>query len=252
MTVKGIDGCLPAGQDRAMNTQTIHAIAYIRVSTAEQGRSGLGLESQRAAIDQFAAAEGFTLAHVFTEVESAKGSDALERRPQLAAALKAAKKLKAPVVVAKLDRLSRDVHFISGLMSERVEFIVTALGRQADPFILHIYAALAEKERQLISLRTREGLKAAKKRGRVLGAAARKPSQAQLVKAGDKSTERADRFAREHRLIVSGAMTATGDNMTAAANQLNASGSVSATGKPWERRSVAAVVRRLQALKLWP
>jgi DNA invertase Pin-like site-specific DNA recombinase len=228
------------------------AIAYLRVSTEDQGRSGLGLEAQRAAITQFAQAEGFAIADWFTEVETGKGSDALDRRPQLVAALKAAKAAKAPVVVAKLDRLSRDVHFISGLMARRVEFIVTALGRQADPFVLHLYAALAEKERELISSRTKAGLAAAKARGQVLGAAARKPSSKQLKAAGATSVARADQFAKDHRLILSGALSATGGNMTAAAKQLNESGSVSAEGKPWERRSVAAVVKRLQALALWP
>ena len=97
------------------------------------------------------------VAHEFVEVETGKGADALDKRPQLAAALKMAKKLKAPVVVAKLDRLSRDVHFISGLMAQRVPFIVCALGRSVDPFTLHIYAALAEQERRMISQRTSAG-----------------------------------------------------------------------------------------------
>ena len=109
------------------------AVAYYRVSTAAQGRSGLGLEAQRDAVKEFASREALDLAEEFTEVESGKGSDALNRRPQLAAALRTAKRLRAPIVVAKLDRLSRDVHFVSGLMAERVEFIVTELGRQTDP-----------------------------------------------------------------------------------------------------------------------
>jgi DNA invertase Pin-like site-specific DNA recombinase len=86
----------------------------------------------------------------------------LDRRPQLAAALGQARKAKCPVIVAKLDRLSRDVHFISGLMSHRVPFIVAELGADADPFMLHLYAALAEKERALISARTRAALAAKK------------------------------------------------------------------------------------------
>ena len=90
-------------------------------------------------------------------------------RPQLAAALAHARKLKAPVIVAKLDRLGRDVHFISGLMVNRVPFIVTELGIDTDPFMLHIYAALAQKERALISARTKAALKAAKARGVKLG-----------------------------------------------------------------------------------
>jgi DNA invertase Pin-like site-specific DNA recombinase len=93
----------------------------------------------------------------------------LDRRPQLAAALKAAKKAKCAVVVSKLDRLSRDVHFISGLMAHKVPFIVAELGSNVDPFTLHIYAALAQQERRMIADRTRAGLAAAKARGVKLG-----------------------------------------------------------------------------------
>src|SRR6476660_8626368 len=130
-------------------------ISYIRVSTQKQGRSGLGLEAQRAANAQFAMREGYTVAGEYTEVETGKGFDALERRPQLAAALAEAKRRKCSIVVAKLDRLSRDVAFISGLMARRVPFIVAELGHDVDPFMLHIYAALAEKERRNISVRTK-------------------------------------------------------------------------------------------------
>jgi DNA invertase Pin-like site-specific DNA recombinase len=138
------------------------ALAYTRVSTDKQGRSGLGLEAQQVAIQAFAARERFDIVEWYSEVETGKGADALARRPQLAVALKAGRALRAPVLVSKLDRLSRDVHFISGLMAERVELIVTELGRQADPFVLHLFAALAEKERQLISERTKAGLAACK------------------------------------------------------------------------------------------
>jgi DNA invertase Pin-like site-specific DNA recombinase len=144
-------------------------VAYIRVSTSRQGRSGLGLEAQRQAVEGFAAAEGFEIVQTLVEVESGKGSDALARRPQLAAALKAARKAKAPIAVAKLDRLSRDVAFIAGLMSQKVPFIVTALGRNVDPFTLHIYAALAQQERRMISERTKDALARAKARGIKLG-----------------------------------------------------------------------------------
>ena len=112
--------------------------------------------------------EGFEIIAEFTEVETGKGADALDPRPRLKAALKAAKKAKCEAVV-KLDRLSRDVAFIAGLMVQRVPFIVVALGRNVDPFTLHIYAALAEQERRMISQRTIAGLAAAKARGRKLG-----------------------------------------------------------------------------------
>jgi DNA invertase Pin-like site-specific DNA recombinase len=103
------------------------------------------------------------------KIETGKGADALERRPKLNAALARARKLKGPIIVAKLDRLSRDVHFISGLMQHKTPFIVAELGADTDPFMLHIYAALAEKERRLISERTKAGLAAARKRGTKLG-----------------------------------------------------------------------------------
>src|SRR6201984_1868635 len=136
-----------------------HAIAYIRVSTQKQGKSGLGLEAQKEIIDRFAALEGFQISQTFTEVQSGKDDD--QKRPQLNAALEAARKAKMPVIVAKLDRLSRDVHFISGLMKHKVAFIVADLGADTDPFMLHLYAALAEKERRMISQRTKDALAAA-------------------------------------------------------------------------------------------
>ena len=140
-------------------------ITYLRVSTEKQGKSGLGLEAQREALARFAAQEGFEIAGEFVEVETGKGSDALDRRPKLGAALALARKLKCAVTVAKLDRLSRDVHFVSGLMAQGVPFIVAELGAGADPFMLHLFAALAEKERAMISSRTKAALTAAKERG---------------------------------------------------------------------------------------
>ena len=117
------------------------AVAYYRVSTKQQHRSGLGIEAQRAAVARFAECERFQLIAEYVEAETGKGADALDRRPQLAAALAAARAAKCPVIVSKLDRLSRDVAFISGLMAQRVPFIVAELGPDADPFMLHLYAA---------------------------------------------------------------------------------------------------------------
>jgi DNA invertase Pin-like site-specific DNA recombinase len=145
------------------------AVAYYRVSTARQGRSGLGIDAQRAAVTRFAAAEGFEIVREFVEAESGQGADALERRPQLAAALATGRALRCPVLVAKLDRLSRDVAFVAGLMAQRVPFIVAELGIDADPFMLHLYAALAEKERRLIAERTKAALAERKARGTRLG-----------------------------------------------------------------------------------
>src|SRR6188474_3652504 len=168
-------------------------VGYIRVSTARQGKSGLGLDAQKVALARFAEAEGLEIVAQYVEVESGKGADALDRRPQLAAALADARKRRCPVLVAKLDRLSRDVHFISGLMAHKVPFVVAELGADADPFMLHVYAALAEKERRLISERTRSALAAKKANGAALG------NPHNLEKAGDlgrlSQRSEADRFA---------------------------------------------------------
>jgi DNA invertase Pin-like site-specific DNA recombinase len=125
--------------------------------------------TRRDGLARFAASEDFAVIREFVEVETGKGADALDRRPQLAAALAEAHRRKCAVAVAKLDRLSRDVHFISGLMAERVQFIVAELGADVDPFILHLFAALAEKERGMIATRTRDALARAKARGVKLG-----------------------------------------------------------------------------------
>ena len=145
------------------------AVAYLRVSTRQQHRSGLGIEAQRATIARFAQAENIQIIAEYVEAETGKGADALDRRPQLATALAAAKAAKCCVLVSKLDRLSRDVAFVSGLMAQRVPFIVAELGRDADPFMLHLYAALAEKERRLISERTKAALAIRKANGGNLG-----------------------------------------------------------------------------------
>jgi DNA invertase Pin-like site-specific DNA recombinase len=176
------------------NRPAKQAVAYMRVSTGQQGASGLGLEAQRHALAEFAARERFEITETFEEVVSGKGDD-LARRPQLRAALRAARKIRdadyrcAPIVIAKLDRLSRDVHFISGLMAEQVPFIVAELGADTDPFLLHIYAALAEKERRLISERTKAGLAAARRRGVKLGG-----ENEQSRRTAAEAAERAERL----------------------------------------------------------
>lgn len=145
-------------------------VSYIRCSTQEQRRSGLGLEAQRSAIAQFAAAEGLEIIAEYAEVETGKGSNALTIRPQLKAAFSAASGHKnCAVTVSRLCRLSRDVCFISKLMSDNTPFIVADIGLNADPFTIHIHAAIAEKERKQISERTKAALAAAKKRGVRLG-----------------------------------------------------------------------------------
>ena len=150
------------------STPTAQAVAYVRVSTQRQGKSGLGLDAQHAAIAAHAVASNLAIVAEYQEVETGKGADALDQRPQLKAALDHARRLKAPVIVAKLDRLSRDVAFIAGLMALKTPFIVADLP-SADPFMLHIYAAIAEQERRQISARTKAALAAAKARGVILG-----------------------------------------------------------------------------------
>ena len=109
------------------------AVAYYRVSTTRQGRSGLGIEAQRAAVTRFAEGQGYELVTEFVEVETGKGADALDRRPELAVALAIGRAKKCPVIVAKLDRLSRDVAFVAGLIAQRVPFIVAELGADKIP-----------------------------------------------------------------------------------------------------------------------
>jgi DNA invertase Pin-like site-specific DNA recombinase len=222
------------------------AVGYVRVSTSAQERSGLGLEGQRKAIGDFAESEGLTIAHWFTEAESGAGADALEKRPQLAAAIREARKVRGPVLVAKLDRLSRDVHFISGLMAHRVEFVVTALGRQADPFILHLYAALAEKERALISERTKSGLQAAKRRGTQLGMAGKSERAIRQIQAlgADANRQKALEQLAPVKLHLADAL-AGGRSLRAAASWLNERGIESPGGGRWHAPSVLKAARRL-------
>jgi DNA invertase Pin-like site-specific DNA recombinase len=207
-------------------------IAYIRVSTQQQGKSGLGIEAQGAALLRFADAEGFLISQIFTEVETGKGSDALDKRPQLKAALAAAKELGCPVIVAKLDRLSRDVAFIAGLMAQRVPFIVAELGSNADPFMLHIYAALAEQERRMISQRTKVALQAAKARGVRLGA----PRPNTVLK------DRSSAFAESLKAIVTPLLDLS---FTEIAAELNRRDIKTSTGGKWSRDTARRLMTRL-------
>lgn len=218
------------------------AVAYYRVSTARQGRSGLGIEAQRAAVQRFAEAEGITIIGEHTEIETGKGADALERRPELAGALGEARKAKCPVVVAKLDRLSRDVHFISGLMAHRVPFIVAELGADADPFMLHLYAALAEKERALISARTRAALAAKKLQGVKLGNP-RNIDQA-AAKGRDAQRAAADQFAANVLPIIESIKAAGATSLDAIAKALNARGIRTARGGRWHSTTVRNLLTR--------
>ncbi len=218
-------------------------VAYFRVSTRQQGKSGLGIEAQRAAVAGFCQAHGFTLADEFEEVESGKGADALDQRPKLAAALAAAKQARCSVVVAKLDRLSRDVHFISGLMAQRVRFIVADMGPDVDPFTLHIFAALAEKERALISERTRAALAARKAQGAKLG---NRTNLAEARELGRATLRRgADAFAANVLPIIREIQAAGVTGLAAIAGALNARGVATARGGQWHAATVRAALLRV-------
>lgn len=221
-------------------------ISYLRVSTDKQGKSGLGIEAQREAVNRFIVAEGLELLAEFVEIETGKGADAIERRPQLAATLAQARKTKAAVVVAKLDRLSRDVHFISGLMAQRVPFIVAELGADADPFMLHIYAALAEKERALISDRTRVALAQKKAQGVTLG------NRTNLAEASAKGAganrAAADAFAANVLPIIRQIEASGVRGHRAIAAALNARGVRTARGGDWHPTTVRNLLVREAAL----
>lgn len=215
---------------------TSPAVAYLRVSTREQGRSGLGLEAQEAAILAFAAREGMTVTAWYREVESGGHvSDTLAKRPQLAAALEAARKQRAPVLVSKLDRLSRSVHFIAGLMVQRVEFVVCELGRQTDPFMLHLWAALAEKERALISQRTTAALQALKARGVRLGSP-------QLPKA---NAARLAAFLRRLQPVAAAIRATRPGSLRARCQILNQNCALMLDGRSWTPNKLARADRHI-------
>ena len=218
------------------------AIAYYRVSTGKQGRSGLGMEAQREAVQRFAGAEGLELLGEHVEVETGKGADALDRRPVLREALAQARKAKAAVIVAKLDRLSRDVHFISGLMTHRVPFIVAELGADADPFMLHIYAALAEKERALIADRTRAALARKKAQGARLGNRTNLAEASAKGAAANQDVARA--FAANVLPIIRQMQAAGVTGLRGLAMALNERGVRTARGGAWHNSTVRNLLAR--------
>lgn len=210
-------------------------VAYFRVSTDRQGQSGLGLDAQREAVMRYLSAGGWPPLAEFTEVETGKGSNALDRRPQLQAALTFARKHKATLIIAKLDRLARNVHFVSGLMETGVPF-VAADRPDADRFLIHLEAALAEREAKLVSDRTKAALAAAKARGRVLGANGR------VLAAQHK----ADALARV--APVAGrlrALRADGLSLRRIADTLNSEGIPSPGGASWGAVNVQRALARV-------
>ena len=223
------------------------ALAYYRVSTQRQGRSGLGLEAQREAVERFALREGYELVgDPYVEVETGKGADALERRPVLAAALAAARRARCPVIVSKLDRLSRDVHFISGLMVHRVPFIVAELGADADPFTLHLYAVFAEMERRRISERTRAALAVMRARGALLGNRKNPEEARRLGQAAVRA--KADGFALSLAPIIAGIVAGGVATDAGIAEALKALGVATARGGYWHAQTVKNVRARAARL----
>ncbi len=215
-------------------------ITYRRVSTGRQERSGAGLGAQSDAIARFCESEGFTIAGDF--MDTASGAASIEHRPGLSKALAMAAKLKCPVVVSKLDRLSRDVAFISGLMARRVPFIVAELGQDVDPFTLHIFAALGQKERTLISTRTREALARKKAEGQTFG---HLPTLAQAQANGRASNIAASvNFAKGIMPVIT-SLKAGGASMNQIAAHLNTAGTPTARGGAWTAKAVSRVMARL-------
>src|SRR5258708_22763713 len=149
----------------------------------EHGRRGLGLTAQRSDIEAFGAREGFRIKSWYQDVQTGAGKDALLLRPGLAAALKEARAARCPLIVSRLDRLSRNVHFIAGLMEHKVHFVVAVFGRDVDDFTLHIYASIAEQERKMISERVRDETLIAKSQGRKFGLQLRPKSWQRRVSA---------------------------------------------------------------------
>jgi DNA invertase Pin-like site-specific DNA recombinase len=218
-----------------MPAETRKFVAYYRVSTAQQGRSGLGLEAQREAVRRHLLASGWPPLAEFTEEETGKGSDALARRPQLKAALAFAKKHKATLVIAKLDRLSRNVAFISALMDSRVEFVAVD-NPHATRLTLHILAAVAEHEARMISDRTKAALAAAKARGVVLGAQGK-------VLAAENKAEAMRRL--EPAVDALRSMKVEGLSIRQIAQALNERGIASPGGGRWHASNVQGAVKRL-------
>lgn len=213
------------------------AVMYRRVSTREQGKSGLGLDSQAEAIRRFCEVEDFEVVADYQDVAS--GKLPVEGRPGLASALECARKLRSPVIVSRLDRLSRDVAFISGLMARGVPFIVAELGAGTDPFTLHLYAALAEKERAMIGERTRAALQAKKAEGAVLGN--RTNLADARIKAAAVRRAAAAGFAGRVRPEIE-KMLMAGASMNEVAGRLNAMGVPTSRNGAWTAKTVGRVM----------
>ena len=218
----------------------MHFVTYLRVSTDRQGRSGLGLEAQRKAVVDHVAGKGVITAE-FVEIESGKKND----RPQLARALVEAKRTGAVLLIAKLDRLARNVAFIANLLEAGVE-IAAADMPEANRFLLHVMAAVAEHETRMISDRTRAALAAAKARGVVLGWAipGRAEEQRQAALSGAAQNARnADKHAQNVLPIIR-ELSSRGLSLRMIADELNVRQVRSARGGSWHATTVRNMILR--------
>jgi DNA invertase Pin-like site-specific DNA recombinase len=214
-------------------------VAYYRVSTQQQGRSGPGLEAQKAAVLAYLNGGRWSLAAEFTKIETGKGSNALDRRPQLRAALELARKRKATLVIAKLDRLARNVHFVSGLIESGVDFVAADMP-QANKTMIQIHAVMREWERDAISKRTKDALAAAKARGVKLGVA----GPANLKKVNDRRHAYAQQHADRLRVTLRG-MQRQGLTQREMVEQLNGLRLTAPHGGAWHLATLQRVLARL-------
>lgn len=212
-------------------------IAYYRVSTSRQGNSGLGLDAQKQAVEDYLNGGHWSLLKEFKEVETGKGSNALDKRPELKEAIAFAKKHKAKLIIAKLDRLARNVAFVSALMESKVQFVCADMP-EANELTLHIVAAMAQYEGKRISERTREALLAAKRRGVKLG-------KVENLSKGNKDREqKAGEFADKLRGTLEG-FKAEGLTQRAMVQRLNQIGVMTSAGKEWKLMTLQRVLKRL-------
>jgi len=227
------------------------AIAYLRVSTDKQGRSGLGLEAQLEAVERFAAGNGMAVINKYVEVETGKGANALVKRPQLAAALAEAKKQRATVVVAKLDRLARNARFLLTLIESGADVAFADMPQVAGPmgkFILTQMAAVAELEAGLISQRTKNALAEAKRRherGELRPDGTPQPALGKhgKVLAQQNRTDALRRASEAAPQLLE--MRASGMSMRKIVDALNERGVPSPTGGKWHLTSLHRVMGRI-------
>lgn len=214
-------------------------VSYLRVSTQAQGRSGLGLEAQRAAVGAYLQGIRGEIVQEFVETETGKGSNALERRPQLRAALAVCKKTGSTLLIAKLDRLARNVHFVSGLLETGVEFLAVDMPA-ANKVMIQMFSVMAEWERDQISARTKAALAAAKARGIELGVS----GPENLRRNVEERQEAAQVFAEKLMPVLSG-LRAVGLSQAEQVARLNEIGIAAPRGGRWSRVQLQRVTSRL-------